>query len=619
MLEPNTLLQNRYRIEQPIGKGGMGAVYRAFDTRLHVTVALKETLKTDDVTRRAFEREARLLAQLRHSVLPRVSDHFVDGTGQFLVMDYIPGDDLGGLLARAGGRFPSPDVIHWALRWFDQLLDALEYLHSQTPPIIHRDIKPQNLKLTVRGDIILLDFGLARPTRTDATTRPSNDSVSIFGYTPSYAPLEQIQGGPPDPRSDIYSLAATLYHLLTGMRPLDAVSRAAALMSRQPDPLLLASVFDPNIPTNFAQLIQRAMNPLADGRPATATLLRQMLQAVRAGAPLELAGSPQKKIEESISFKLDRAPPSPVAPPPPEPPTVVSAAGTLIRRFTAESPVLAIALSPDGELLATGHEDYVVALWRFADGQLVHRLSGHVHSVLSVAFTRDGKRLVTGSEDRLLRFWDVATGKPAPIAGQDAHSAEYVAVHPDGKLLASGGWGGSIMLWDYTEHALSYRNSLMTGFIQSLTFSPDGHWLAAGGYDGSIRLWELGNEEPTHIFDGGNNFVLSLVFSPDGQRLVSGSSLGSRVWRLSDGRLIEKLAGHTNNVRSLIYGHTGSWLASASEDRTIRLWSSIDGSHLMTLQDHMGGVTSLALTPDGKALISGCRDGRIRIWSVTGL
>src|SRR5207237_1034439 len=215
MIEPGTLLQNRYRVTRQIGEGGMGAVYVATDERFHSTVAIKQTFFFDDpALGKAFEREARLLNHLRHAALPKVSDHFIEGTGQFLVMEFIEGADLSDLLEQRGA-FSLAEVLQWA----DELLDALDYLHTQQPPIVHRDIKPQNLKLTTRGQIVLLDFGLAkgRPTEAHAST-----AASVFGYSRSYAPLEQIQGTGTDPRSDLYSFGATLYHLLTGTPPVDA-------------------------------------------------------------------------------------------------------------------------------------------------------------------------------------------------------------------------------------------------------------------------------------------------------------------------------------------------------------------------------------------------------------
>jgi len=155
MLEPNTILQNRYVILRLIAQGGMGAVYEAKDRRLGHLVALKETFFSDELMRRAFEREAWLLASLRHAALPKVSDHFTEDGGQFLVMEFIPGIDLGKLLERQNKPFALAEVLHWG----DQLLGALEYLHKQDPPVIHRDIKPQNLKLTAENEIILLDLG----------------------------------------------------------------------------------------------------------------------------------------------------------------------------------------------------------------------------------------------------------------------------------------------------------------------------------------------------------------------------------------------------------------------------------------------------------------------------
>src|ERR1043166_4301373 len=208
MLSSETVLQQRYRIVRQLGQGGMGAVYEAVDERLDTIVALKETLFTDEKLRKQFEREPRLLARLHHPALPRVSDHFTEDAGQFLVMQYIPGEDLAAMLDAHKAAF-SPDVV---LRWAGQLCDALDYLHTQDPQIIHRDIKPQNLKLTARGQVVLLDFGLAKGSAGQMSVVTT--SASIFGYTPNYAPLEQVQGLGTDARSDIYSLAATLYHLI---------------------------------------------------------------------------------------------------------------------------------------------------------------------------------------------------------------------------------------------------------------------------------------------------------------------------------------------------------------------------------------------------------------------
>ncbi len=281
MIEAGKVLQERYRVERQIGQGGMGAVFIATDERFGSTVAIKETFFTDDKFRKAFEREARLLNSLRHPALPRVSDHFIDGNGQFIVMEFIDGDDLSEQLESEGKVFAVEDVLGWA----DQLLDALEYLHTQEMPVIHRDIKPQNLKLNSRGQIILLDFGLAKGNTTNAESATA--AKSVFGYSRNYASLEQIQGTGTDPRSDLYSLAATLYHLLTGVPPADALTRAMNVLSDKPDPLIEANKIRAEIPVGVSRVLYEAMALNAEQRPASAKAMREWLLEVKNEAPSE--------------------------------------------------------------------------------------------------------------------------------------------------------------------------------------------------------------------------------------------------------------------------------------------------------------------------------------------
>jgi serine/threonine protein kinase len=272
MIESGAFLQQRYRIDKQIGQGGMGAVYLATDERFNSTVAIKETLCMNDSFRKALEREARLLNSLKHSALPRVSDHFLEDEGQFLVMEYVPGDDLMQTLERQGKPFQYEQVLNWA----DQILDALDYLHNQENPVIHRDIKPQNLKVTPKGQVILLDFGLAKGNVTDAGNLTA--AKSIFGYSRNYASLEQIQGTGTDPRSDLYSLSATVYHLITGVAPEDALTRAMAVLSNQLDPLLPATSVNPAIPAGIAAVLHNSLDLTAGRRPTSALDLRNRLR-----------------------------------------------------------------------------------------------------------------------------------------------------------------------------------------------------------------------------------------------------------------------------------------------------------------------------------------------------
>lgn len=214
------LLQNRYRINALLGQGGMGAVYDGYDTRLNIRVAIKENQLVTEEARLQFEREAQLLASLRHVNLPRVTDHFViPGEGQYLVMDFIEGDDLKQTMDK-GGAQSEANVLHWA----DGVLEALIYLHGRN--VIHRDIKPANIKITPGGAAVLVDFGIAK----DVSATPGVTTTGARALTPGFAAPEQygIEGmGHTDGRSDIYALGATMYAVLSGEAPADVLSRIA--------------------------------------------------------------------------------------------------------------------------------------------------------------------------------------------------------------------------------------------------------------------------------------------------------------------------------------------------------------------------------------------------------
>lgn len=302
MLEPNTILQDRYRVLRELGHGGMGKVYEALDQRVNCIVALKETIAADnEEARRAFEREASLLGNLRHASLPKVMDYFSEAESDFLVMEFIPGHDLGELLELRDAPFSELEVLRWA----DELLKVLEYLHGQSPPILHRDIKPSNLKLTQQGEIFLLDFGLAKGTAGQMPTLAT--SRSVLGYTPVYASLEQILGQGTDPRSDLYSLGATLYHLLSGVAPADAPARFNAVENEQADPLHPIKTLNPEASIQATSIIHRAMALNRRNRPIDAAEMRRVVR--RALEESERLAAEQKRGEqEAETRRLEVAP-----------------------------------------------------------------------------------------------------------------------------------------------------------------------------------------------------------------------------------------------------------------------------------------------------------------------
>ncbi len=264
-LERGNLLHKRYRIVEILGQGGMGAVYRAVDENLGVDVAVKENLFTTDEYARQFRLEAVILANLRHPNLPRVTDHFVIADqGQYLVMDYIEGEDLRQRMERIG-VLPEEDVIAIGAA----MCDALAYLHSRKPPILHRDLKPGNVKITPEGYIYLVDFGLAKVVQGSQVT-----TTGARAMTPGYSPPEQYGTARTDPRSDIYSLGATLYAAISGVIPEDALARA--MDNTQLTPLRKRNS---KVSRRLSAAIEKAMEVLPEDRYQNGEAFKQALLA----------------------------------------------------------------------------------------------------------------------------------------------------------------------------------------------------------------------------------------------------------------------------------------------------------------------------------------------------
>ena len=273
-LSSGDLLRSRYKIKRIIGQGGMGSIYLAEDTRLSGRqCALKEVEHDKSLDKQLskeaqeqFKQEATVLARLDHPNLPKVSDFFSIGDRDYLVMDFVPGDDLRTLMLKAKhqGKFLKESEVR---KWANQLADALIYMHTQEPSILHRDIKPSNLKLTPSGLLKLVDFGLVK------VLAPGEMTITIIQGqgTALYTPLEQYggDGSHTDVRSDIYSFGATLYHLLTNTPPADARERFI-----DPESLVPPRQINPAISTQMERAILWAMNLHPDQRPANMTQLR---------------------------------------------------------------------------------------------------------------------------------------------------------------------------------------------------------------------------------------------------------------------------------------------------------------------------------------------------------
>jgi len=299
MLAPNAFVQNRYLFVRRLGGGERSAVYEAIDMTTRANVALKQVIVGADAADAC--REAQRLIGLRHPVLPALHSSFVEGDNLFVAAEFVPGDDLMTQLERAGRPFP----LVQAMRWADHLLDALDYLHSQLPPVLHRDITPRNLKLTPRGQVMLIDFGLAQSERLPAQAKPAGAGlVSPFQFMPP----EQVARTGTTIRSDLFALAATLYYLLTGTLPALAGERANAIVRGQPDPLLPAREVNPDLPLAVSDLLMGALALDPAARPASAADMRAALDRARV-APHDLPGARPAALAPSIPS------PAPVARP----------------------------------------------------------------------------------------------------------------------------------------------------------------------------------------------------------------------------------------------------------------------------------------------------------------
>jgi serine/threonine-protein kinase len=294
-LEVGYVLADRYAIQEIIGRGGMGTVYRALDRRLDTVVAVKEMIDrhTGDEEReiavRQFEREAKLLAQLSHPNLPRVTDYFVQDDRWYLIMEYVVGRTLEKVLTDANGKpLPVKEVLTWGI----QLADVLSFLHGQTPPIVFRDLKPANIMLQDDGVIRLIDFGIARRFQDGAT----KDTL-LYG-SPGYSPPEQYGRSQTDARSDLYALGATLHHLATGRDP-----------SPTPFKFPSATSLNPDISAALDTAIMRCVEMEITKRMETASELRDLLLRLRqAEAASEMLGA-----NRPVSGPAGRAPSGPHA------------------------------------------------------------------------------------------------------------------------------------------------------------------------------------------------------------------------------------------------------------------------------------------------------------------
>ncbi|MFB4306112.1 WD40 repeat domain-containing serine/threonine protein kinase [Actinomadura sp. GTD37] len=622
------LLAGRYRILGLLGRGGMGSVWRALDVQGQREVAVKELRLPDQIgedERRVLharmEREARAAARLSHPGVVRVHAQVAGADGRpWIVMELVRGGSLADLV-RERGRLPVPQVAAIGL----QMLDALTAAHGQG--IVHRDVKPANVLL--EGErAVLTDFGIAA-LEGDATLTGTG---AILG-TPAYMAPEQVRGTPATPRSDLWSLGATLYAAVEGRAPFAGPNHGAVYLAvateEHPPPVhagpltgvlsgLLRKDPDARLPAGAVRgMLAAIASPTSEavttpwGRP-----VRDVRQArgVRAAALAAAASLVVGGLAAGVWALRPSAPDGRTASasPKPLPPGVDVPGG-----------VWGMAFSPNGKTLATVGEAGGLELWDVATGKWTARLAERDGvSKFRVEFSPDGTTLAADDGDGDIGLWDVASGRSLDTftdPDEDA-SPDAIAFSPDGDTLAIGvstiptvseDARHMIRLWNVDAHRIDDTLRGMSKSIQSVRFSPDGA-LLAGNDDQDVRLWTVAADRNVRVLDGHDGFVRSVAFSPDGETLAVGADEGIRLWDVDDRRPGLRLDG--DGDAEAPFSPNGRYVAGRAKGdvNSVRVWDAATGAEVKRVGGHTEGVYALAFDPAGGLLATSDDSGAVK-------
>ena len=606
---PLVILRNRYRPVKPLGGGGFGKTYLAEDVdKLNEKCVIKQFAPQTQSTyalkkaKELFEQEANQLKDLKHLQIPQLQAYFDEDDCLYLIQDFIEGENLLIELANQG-NFNEQKIRDLLL----DLLPVLQIVHGNN--IIHRDIKPENImRRRSDGKLFLIDFGASK--QLQGTMRPGT-KIGTFGY----ASLEQMEDREVYPASDLFSLGATCFHLMTGVYPGDLWNRQGYSWVKDWRKHLQQSV--------SLELGQILDNLLKLENPDRYRSVEEVLQALKAPpktnysrrgflqiAGLVVGGFTIAVIVPNIFGNKNRKLTKPLV----ILKNITSA--ILVNTLTGHSDgVDSLAISPDGKILVSGSGDKSIKIWNLPTGKLKSTLTGHSSGVNYLAITPDAKTLVSASWDDTIKIWNLPTGKLKSTLTGHSNGVYSLAISPNGKILVSGSGDKKIKIWNLQTGKLKSTLTGHSNWVSSLAISPDSKILVSGSYDKSIKIWNLltGNLEST--LTGHSNWVHSVAISPNGKTLVTGSADNTiKIWNLQTGKLKFTLTGHSGWVRFVTISPDGQTLVSGSWDNTIKIWNLATGELKSTLTGHSYRVTSLAISPDARTLVSGSDDWTIKIW-----
>ncbi|MBC1220030.1 serine/threonine protein kinase [Nostoc sp. UCD121] len=653
------LLGGRYRPTQVLSdEGGFGRTYLAEDVhKLNECCVVKQFAPklqgTGPLTKaiELFKQEASRLQELaEHPQIPTLLAYFEQNGYLFLVQQFIDGQNLLKEWERRG-NYSETQIRELLL----DLLPVLKFIHLRG--VIHRDIKPQNIiRRQSDGRLVLIDFGASKQLTATVQTKMGT-VIGSHGYTA----LEQMQDGKAYPASDLFSLGATCFHLLTGVRPSqlwiqqgyswvgswrqyvispgrDGVSVSIEL-GEVLDKLLQLDIqkryqsadeviadLTPGL-SSFSSLPVTLLTPTfastpANKRPVSPKLnktLKSQLLLISSILVLGLGGVWyfQTRPHTMSEYSPSNSPPSSL------PISAPSKSDFLPKAFKGHSSdVNSVAFSPDGITLGSASDDKTIKLWNLTSGEEIQTLEGHSNWIWTVAFSPDSKTLASGSADKTIKLWNVETGKLVRTLEGNTDGVTSVAFSPDGKTLASGTASKDIKikLWNLETGKLIRTLEGHTDGVPSVAFSPDGKTLASGSWDKTIKLWNLNTGKEIRTLKGNAESILSVAFAPDGVTLASGSKDKTiKLWNLNTGKEIRTLKGHKDKVNSVAFLPSGTknglTLVSGSSDKTIKLWNPLTGKEIRTLDTGSGYIYAIAISPDGETIAGGgSGENLLKIW-----